>query len=126
MVGEFVLPTRTAPARSMRSAKRQWKLVTWFASARTPPNVAGQPGLKSNRSLIATGTPCSAAHLTTRANGLVSGRGSLPGVVEALVNEGVEGGIALLYALDGGLEDLRRGEFSATDPATQLCGGHPC
>ena len=30
-----------------------------FLSARTPPKVVGQPGLKSNRSLIAAGTPCS-------------------------------------------------------------------
>jgi len=27
--------------------------------ALTPPKVAGQPGVKSNRSLIAVGTPCS-------------------------------------------------------------------
>ena len=33
--------------------------MTWSRSAGMPPNVHGQPGLKSNRSLIAVGTPCS-------------------------------------------------------------------
>ena len=40
-------PRRTSTACGSRAAQR------------IPPNVAGQPGLKSNRSLIAVGTPCS-------------------------------------------------------------------
>ena len=59
MTGEFVLPTITAPAFSTRSAKTQRASTLKSFSARTPPNVAGQPGLKSNRSLMAVGNPCS-------------------------------------------------------------------
>ena len=33
--------------------------MTWFLRVRIPPKVEGQPGLKSNRSFIADGTPCS-------------------------------------------------------------------
>src|SRR6266576_6681346 len=33
--------------------------MTWSRSARIPPKVAGQPGLKSKRSFMAVGTPCS-------------------------------------------------------------------
>jgi len=59
MVGLLVLPTTMAPPRlSIRSAKTQEAFTVKFFSARMPPKVAGQPGLKSNRSLIATGTPC--------------------------------------------------------------------
>ena len=33
--------------------------MTWSARTGRPPNVDFHPGLKSNRSLIAVGTPCS-------------------------------------------------------------------
>ena len=59
MTGLFVLPITIAPARSIRSAQMQLKSNTCSRSAGMPPYVAGQPGLKSNRSLIAVGTPCS-------------------------------------------------------------------
>src|SRR5918911_801956 len=58
MTGLLVLPTSTAPAASIRSAYVQWAGTLKSLSARIPPNVAGHPGLKSNRSLIAVGTPC--------------------------------------------------------------------
>ncbi len=57
--GLFVFPTTIAPAASIRSAHMQRASMTWSRSAGMPPSVAGQPGLKSNRSLIAVGTPCS-------------------------------------------------------------------
>src|SRR5271156_4288213 len=47
-----------APAFSTRSANTQCQPATQSFIALTPPNVKGQPGLKSNRSLIAEGTPC--------------------------------------------------------------------
>ena len=58
MTGLLVLPSRIAPACSMRSANAQWKSATKSLSARTPPKVLFQPGLKSNRSFSAQGTPC--------------------------------------------------------------------
>ena len=57
MTGLFVFPMRIAPARSIRSAQTHQKSGTKSLRARTPPNVEGQPGLKSNRSFIAVGTP---------------------------------------------------------------------
>src|SRR5215218_1232291 len=57
MTGLLVFPTMIAPARSMRSAHAHQKSGTNSLRARTPPNVDGQPGLKSNRSFIAVGTP---------------------------------------------------------------------
>ena len=59
MTGLLVLPITIAPARSIRSAQMQLTSSVLSRSAGMPPNVAGQPGLKSNRSLIAVGTPCS-------------------------------------------------------------------
>ena len=59
ITGALPLPTRIAPAASARSAKAQKISGLKSRSARMPPNVAGQPGLTSNRSLIAAGTPCS-------------------------------------------------------------------
>src|SRR5262249_40545182 len=59
IVGLLVLPSRIAPAFSMRSANMQCQSATQFRIALTPPNVNGQPGLKSKRSLMAEGTPCS-------------------------------------------------------------------
>jgi hypothetical protein len=59
MTGALVLPTTIAPARWIRSANAQETSRLKSLSARTPPKVAGQPGWKSNRSLIAVGTPCS-------------------------------------------------------------------
>ncbi len=59
MTGLLVLPMTIAPSRSTRSTNTQRASMTVPASARTPPNVDGQPGLKSNRSFIAVGTPCS-------------------------------------------------------------------
>jgi hypothetical protein len=53
MIGLLVLPNTIAPARWIRSAKAQEMSRLRSLSARTPPKVAGQPGLKSNRSLIA-------------------------------------------------------------------------
>src|SRR2546429_9987210 len=58
MIGALVLPTRIAPARSIRSEYGQYASMTWSRSVRIPPKVDGQPGLKSNRSFIAVGTPC--------------------------------------------------------------------
>ena len=57
--GLFVLPSTIAPAASMRSTHEQLKSGVKLASAGTPPNVEGHPGLKSKRSFIAVGTPCS-------------------------------------------------------------------
>jgi hypothetical protein len=59
MIGLLVLPTTIAPARWIRSANAQEMSRVKSLSARMPPKVAGQPGWKSNRSLIAVGTPCS-------------------------------------------------------------------
>src|SRR2546430_8043101 len=58
MIGALVLPTRIAPARSIRSEYGQYASMTWLRSVRIPPKVDGQPGLKSKRSFIAVGTPC--------------------------------------------------------------------
>src|SRR5438046_7494717 len=58
MIGALVLPTRIAPARSIRSEYGQYASMTWSRSVRIPPKVDGQPGLKSKRSFIAVGTPC--------------------------------------------------------------------
>ena len=57
--GLFVLPSTIAPAASMRSTHEQLKSIVRSWSAGMPPNVDGQPGLKSKRSFIAVGTPCS-------------------------------------------------------------------
>src|SRR6266487_5200688 len=46
-----------APAFSIRSAYVQKKSTTRFFRALTPPKVLTQPGLKSNKSFIAVGTP---------------------------------------------------------------------
>src|SRR3954463_9027997 len=51
MTGLLPLPTRIAPACSARSANAQYMSGLKSRSAGMPPNVAGQPGLKSNRSL---------------------------------------------------------------------------
>ena len=59
MDGLLVLPTRMPPACSTRSAHTQYASITRSLSARIPPIVLIQPGLKSNRSFIAAGTPCS-------------------------------------------------------------------
>ncbi len=58
--GLLVLPITIAPAASMRWAQMHVASTVWSCSRAIPPSVAGQPGLKSNRSLIAVGTPCSA------------------------------------------------------------------
>jgi hypothetical protein len=59
MIGLLVLPTTIAPACWIRSANAQEMSRVKSLSARMPPKVAGQPGWKSNRSLIAVGTPWS-------------------------------------------------------------------
>ena len=58
IVGLLVLPMMMAPAFSTRSANGQYHWATQSFIARIPPKVNGHPGLKSNRSLIAVGTPC--------------------------------------------------------------------
>src|SRR3954447_12674181 len=58
MTGLLPVPTGIAPACSARSANAQYVSSLKSRSAGMPPNVAGHPGLKSNRSLIAAGTPC--------------------------------------------------------------------
>src|SRR5258708_14829535 len=80
MVGLLVLPRMIAPALSMRSAKTQCQLATQSLIARTPPKVKGHPGLKSNRSLMAVGTPCrgpvAAPDMTEASAALASRRAS--------------------------------------------------
>src|SRR4029077_12340095 len=48
--------------------------MTWFLSLRIPPKVDGQPGLKSNRSFIAVGTPWSGPRVASDATAASAAR----------------------------------------------------
>ena len=75
--------------------------MTWSRSAGMPPNVHGQPGLKSKRSLIAVGTPC-------------SGPSSSPAVTARSASRRLAARIAEVEAL------------AATDPLTRLLNRQAC
>src|SRR5262249_48674355 len=114
-------------ARPLDALREHAVEVQHVVGQRANASKGGRPArLEVEQVLDRDGYTMQRSHFTTRANGLVCGRGCLSGVLEAFVDECVDGGITLLDALDGGLEDLQRRELSATDPAAQLCSGHPC
>src|SRR5699024_3400962 len=57
IIGLFVFPTIIEPACSAFSAYVQYISAILSFNGGIPPNVDGQPGLKSNKSLIAVGMP---------------------------------------------------------------------
>src|SRR5918911_4152341 len=90
ITGLFVLPTMIAPARSIRSAHAHQKSGRKSFSARTPPKLDGQPGLKSNRSFIAVGTPWRGPSSSPEVSVRSASRAPLAGIVEAHVDERVQ------------------------------------
>src|SRR4029450_2606410 len=91
----LVLPSNTAPPRaSIRSQKAQEELTTLCLSARMPPRLAGQPGLKSNKSLSADGTPLERPQLLAGHQLALGLFGLCTRAVETEVDESIQARVA--------------------------------
>jgi hypothetical protein len=85
-----------------------------------PPSVDGQPGLKSNASLMAEGNAVQRPQFLSLHHCAFGRRRPRASIVEPQINQRVEAGIAELDAPDGGFQHLDRRQVPAADAEGEI------